>query len=164
MRTRPRIPTGLPKTLAIVGGQAPKAIKKVEAFDFKNECWDKVSQDFMASIWFLAAWNDSSTVSRRGDCVQWSDLGYRGLQWKFESSDSWHLRSSKVRMVARASNGGAKVYSRSRWFQNLNESFENSKKYSSILTKSIQPYSMVDYTQSVVLTAPLVWIRLKFTR
>ena len=32
---------GLPKTLIIVGGQAPKAIKKVEAYDYKNECWEK---------------------------------------------------------------------------------------------------------------------------
>ena len=41
IRTRPRIPMGLPKTLIIVGGQAPKAIKKVEAYDYKNECWEK---------------------------------------------------------------------------------------------------------------------------
>jgi len=44
IRTRPRIPMGLPKTLIIVGGQAPKAIKKVEAYDYKNECWEKLCE------------------------------------------------------------------------------------------------------------------------
>jgi kelch-like protein 2/3 len=38
-RTKPRQPVGLPKVLLVVGGQAPKAIRAVEAFDFKEERW-----------------------------------------------------------------------------------------------------------------------------
>jgi len=34
-RTKPRQPIGLPKVLIVVGGQAPKAIRCVEAYDFK---------------------------------------------------------------------------------------------------------------------------------
>lgn len=34
-RTKPRQPVGLPKVLLVVGGQAPKAIRCVEAYDFK---------------------------------------------------------------------------------------------------------------------------------
>jgi len=73
IRTRPRIPTGLPKTLAIVGGQAPKAIKKVEAFDFKNECWDKLPEMtvrrcragvtvYNNQIWAIGGFNGSLRV------------------------------------------------------------------------------------------------------
>merc|ERR550519_481903 len=73
VRTRPRIPTGLPKTLAIVGGQAPKAIKKVEAFDFKNECWDKLPEMtvrrcragvsvYNNQIWAIGGFNGSLRV------------------------------------------------------------------------------------------------------
>ena len=40
---------GLPKTLIIVGGQAPKAIKKVEAYDYKNECWEKFGSDYFSN-------------------------------------------------------------------------------------------------------------------
>ncbi|OXA37050.1 Ring canal kelch [Folsomia candida] len=34
-RTKPRQPIGLPKVLLVVGGQAPKAIRCVESYDFK---------------------------------------------------------------------------------------------------------------------------------
>jgi len=34
-RTKPRQPVGLPKVLLVVGGQAPKAIRCVESYDFK---------------------------------------------------------------------------------------------------------------------------------
>ena len=46
-RTKPRQPIGLPKVLLVVGGQAPKAIRSVECFDFKEEKWYQVSvKDF----------------------------------------------------------------------------------------------------------------------
>ncbi|XP_021967648.1 ring canal kelch homolog [Folsomia candida] len=38
-RTKPRQPIGLPKVLLVVGGQAPKAIRCVESYDFKDERW-----------------------------------------------------------------------------------------------------------------------------
>ncbi|ELU16789.1 hypothetical protein CAPTEDRAFT_158890 [Capitella teleta] len=38
-RTRARTPIGLPKVLLVIGGQAPKAIRSVECFDFKEEKW-----------------------------------------------------------------------------------------------------------------------------
>jgi kelch-like protein 2/3 len=38
-RTKPRQPIGLPKVLLVVGGQAPKAIRCVESYDFKEERW-----------------------------------------------------------------------------------------------------------------------------
>ncbi|PAA51469.1 hypothetical protein BOX15_Mlig010639g4, partial [Macrostomum lignano] len=43
-RTRPRNPVGLPKILIVIGGQAPKAIRTVECFSFKEERWYPVSE------------------------------------------------------------------------------------------------------------------------
>jgi len=43
-RTKPRQPRGLPKVLLVVGGQAPKAIRSVECYDFKEEKWYQVSE------------------------------------------------------------------------------------------------------------------------
>ncbi|XP_045476736.1 ring canal kelch homolog [Harmonia axyridis] len=43
-RTKPRQPVGLPKVLLVVGGQAPKAIRSVECFDFKEERWYQVAE------------------------------------------------------------------------------------------------------------------------
>ncbi|EEB14853.1 conserved hypothetical protein [Pediculus humanus corporis] len=43
-RTKPRQPIGLPKVLLVVGGQAPKAIRSVECFDFKEEKWYQVTE------------------------------------------------------------------------------------------------------------------------
>lgn len=43
-RTKPRTPVGLPKVLLVVGGQAPKAIRSVEVYDFKEERWYQVSE------------------------------------------------------------------------------------------------------------------------
>ena len=34
-RTKPRQPIGLPKVMLAIGGQAPKAIRSVECYDFK---------------------------------------------------------------------------------------------------------------------------------
>lgn len=73
IRTRPRIPMGLPKTLIIVGGQAPKAIKKVETYDFKNECWEKLAEMtnrrcragvavYNGQIWAIGGFNGSLRV------------------------------------------------------------------------------------------------------
>ncbi|XP_023029645.2 kelch protein [Leptinotarsa decemlineata] len=43
-RTKPRQPVGLPKVLLVVGGQAPKAIRSVECYDFKEERWFQVAE------------------------------------------------------------------------------------------------------------------------
>ncbi|KAG5875409.1 hypothetical protein JTB14_030936 [Gonioctena quinquepunctata] len=43
-RTKPRQPVGLPKVLLVVGGQAPKAIRSVENYDFKEERWFQVAE------------------------------------------------------------------------------------------------------------------------
>ena len=43
-RTRPRTPVGLPKIMYVVGGQAPKAIRSVECYDFKTEQWHQVAE------------------------------------------------------------------------------------------------------------------------
>lgn len=42
-RTKLRSPTGLPKILLVIGGQAPKAIRSVECYDFKDEKWSHIS-------------------------------------------------------------------------------------------------------------------------
>ncbi|XP_014677415.1 PREDICTED: kelch-like protein 3 [Priapulus caudatus] len=42
-RTKPRTPVGLPKVMLVIGGQAPKAIKSVECYDFKEDKWYPVS-------------------------------------------------------------------------------------------------------------------------
>ncbi len=42
-RTKTRTPIGLPKVLLVIGGQAPKAIRSVECFDFKEEKWSQVA-------------------------------------------------------------------------------------------------------------------------
>ena len=43
-RTRPRQPVGLPKILLAIGGQAPKAIRSVEGYDFKEDRWVPISE------------------------------------------------------------------------------------------------------------------------
>ena len=43
-RIRPRQPIGLPKVMLAIGGQAPKAIRSVECYDFKEERWFTVSR------------------------------------------------------------------------------------------------------------------------
>ncbi len=42
-RTKPRQPIGLPKVMLAIGGQAPKAIRNVECYDFKEERWFQVT-------------------------------------------------------------------------------------------------------------------------
>ncbi|CAM2113148.1 unnamed protein product [Caretta caretta] len=43
-RTRLRTPVSLPKLMMVVGGQAPKAIRSVECYDFKEERWHQVAE------------------------------------------------------------------------------------------------------------------------
>ncbi|XP_045213681.1 kelch-like protein 2 [Mercenaria mercenaria] len=43
-RTIPRTPLGLPKVMLVIGGQAPKAIRSVECFDFKEERWFQLAE------------------------------------------------------------------------------------------------------------------------
>ncbi|KAH0616081.1 hypothetical protein JD844_026910 [Phrynosoma platyrhinos] len=43
-RTRLRTPACLPKLMVVVGGQAPKAIRSVECYDFKEERWHQVAE------------------------------------------------------------------------------------------------------------------------
>ena len=44
VKTRPRQPVGLPKLLLAIGGQAPKAIKSVEGYDFAQHKWVQISE------------------------------------------------------------------------------------------------------------------------
>ncbi|KAG8183297.1 hypothetical protein JTE90_025997 [Oedothorax gibbosus] len=43
-RTKPRTPIGRPKILLVAGGQAPKAIRSVECYDFKEERWYQLAE------------------------------------------------------------------------------------------------------------------------
>ncbi|XP_063166873.1 kelch-like protein 2 isoform X2 [Candoia aspera] len=43
-RTKLRTPACLPKLMVVVGGQAPKAIRSVECYDFKEERWHQVAE------------------------------------------------------------------------------------------------------------------------
>ncbi|XP_015140785.1 kelch-like protein 2 isoform X3 [Gallus gallus] len=43
-RTKLRTPVSLPKLMMVVGGQAPKAIRSVECYDFKEERWHQVAE------------------------------------------------------------------------------------------------------------------------
>lgn len=43
-RTKPRNPIGRPKILLVVGGQAPKAIRNVECYDYKEERWYQLAE------------------------------------------------------------------------------------------------------------------------
>lgn len=43
-RTKPRQPIGQPKVMLVVGGQAPKAIRSVECYDFSTETWSNVAE------------------------------------------------------------------------------------------------------------------------
>ncbi|XP_069100019.1 kelch-like protein 2 [Pleurodeles waltl] len=43
-RTRQRTPVSHPKLMVVVGGQAPKAIRSVECYDFKDESWYQVAE------------------------------------------------------------------------------------------------------------------------
>jgi len=42
-RTRPRQPIGLPKVMLAIGGQAPKAVRSVECYSFKEDRWTHLS-------------------------------------------------------------------------------------------------------------------------
>ncbi len=42
-RTRPRQPIGLPKVILSIGGQAPKAVRSVECYTFKEDRWTHLS-------------------------------------------------------------------------------------------------------------------------
>uniref|UniRef100_A0A3B3Q6K2 Kelch like family member 2 n=1 Tax=Paramormyrops kingsleyae TaxID=1676925 RepID=A0A3B3Q6K2_9TELE len=44
IRTRMRTPISLPKVMVVVGGQAPKAIRSVECYDFEEERWYQVAE------------------------------------------------------------------------------------------------------------------------
>ncbi|GAB6019594.1 hypothetical protein CHUAL_014002 [Chamberlinius hualienensis] len=43
-RTKPRTPVSQPKILLVVGGQAPKALRSVEVYDFQEERWYQTSE------------------------------------------------------------------------------------------------------------------------
>ncbi|XP_067671133.1 kelch-like protein 3 [Haliotis asinina] len=43
-RTQPRNPIGLPKVLLVIGGQAPKAIRSVECYDFQDDRWFQLAE------------------------------------------------------------------------------------------------------------------------
>ncbi|XP_014829878.1 PREDICTED: kelch-like protein 2 isoform X2 [Poecilia mexicana] len=43
-RTRMRTPVSCPKVMVVVGGQAPKAIRSVECFDFEEQRWYQVAE------------------------------------------------------------------------------------------------------------------------
>ncbi|XP_073077798.1 kelch-like protein 3 isoform X8 [Manis javanica] len=43
-RTKPRTPVSLPKVMIVVGGQAPKAIRSVERYDFEEDRWDQIAE------------------------------------------------------------------------------------------------------------------------
>ncbi|XP_006059446.2 kelch-like protein 3 isoform X2 [Bubalus bubalis] len=43
-RTKPRTPISLPKVMIVVGGQAPKAIRSVECYDFEEDRWDQIAE------------------------------------------------------------------------------------------------------------------------
>ncbi|KAL5018240.1 hypothetical protein ScPMuIL_003962 [Solemya velum] len=43
-RTLPRTPLGLPKVMLVIGGQAPKAIRSVECYDFKEDRWFQIAE------------------------------------------------------------------------------------------------------------------------
>ncbi|CAH8490674.1 unnamed protein product [Dicrocoelium dendriticum] len=44
-RARPRTPIGLPKVLIVIGGQAPKAIRSVEMYEFRTGLWRSSDTD-----------------------------------------------------------------------------------------------------------------------
>uniref|UniRef100_A0A8C9T9Y6 Kelch like family member 2 n=1 Tax=Scleropages formosus TaxID=113540 RepID=A0A8C9T9Y6_SCLFO len=44
IRTRMRTPVSHPKVMMVVGGQAPKAIRSVECYDFEEERWYQVAE------------------------------------------------------------------------------------------------------------------------
>nr|XP_009862126.1 kelch-like protein 3 [Ciona intestinalis] len=72
-RTRPRTPKGMPKSMLVVGGQAPKAIRSVECYDFKEDRWRQVSEMnsrrcragvsvFQGCVWAVGGFNGSLRV------------------------------------------------------------------------------------------------------
>ncbi|XP_076877444.1 kelch-like protein 3 [Brachyhypopomus gauderio] len=86
-RTRPRTPVSLPKVMVVVGGQAPKAIRSVECYDFQEDRWYQVANlpsrrcragvVFMAGkVYAVGGFNGSLRVRTVDvyDCVrdQWS--------------------------------------------------------------------------------------------
>lgn len=43
-RAKPRKPVNLPQLMLIIGGQAPKAIRNVDAYDFQHDEWHSLSE------------------------------------------------------------------------------------------------------------------------
>uniref|UniRef100_A0A667ZXK2 Kelch like family member 3 n=1 Tax=Myripristis murdjan TaxID=586833 RepID=A0A667ZXK2_9TELE len=86
-RTRPRTPISIPKVMIVVGGQAPKAIRSVECYDFQEDRWYQVADlpsrrcragvVSMAGLVFAIGGFDSSLRERTVDVYdgardQWS--------------------------------------------------------------------------------------------
>ena len=44
MRVSSRQPTNAPKLMLAIGGQAPKAIRNVDAFDFEEQRWAPIAE------------------------------------------------------------------------------------------------------------------------
>ncbi|CAH8617584.1 unnamed protein product [Heterobilharzia americana] len=60
-RTKPRTPVGLPKILLVIGGQAPKAIRSVECFQFQEGSLTSLSNDSVET-------NELSPPSSQASC------------------------------------------------------------------------------------------------
>lgn len=43
-RAKPRKPVNLPRLMLVIGGQAPKAIRNVDAYDLQNDEWRSLSE------------------------------------------------------------------------------------------------------------------------
>jgi len=102
-RTRPRTPKGMPKSLYVVGGQAPKAIRSVECYNFKEDKWRHVTK--------MSARRCRAGVAVYQGCI-WAVGGFNGQLRvrsveKFDPvTDCW---SSGPVMEARRSTLGAAV-------------------------------------------------------
>ncbi|VDP73334.1 unnamed protein product, partial [Schistosoma curassoni] len=73
-RTKPRTPVGLPKILLVIGGQAPKAIRSVECFEFQGGSWTSLSSDFVqrdnsSSSTSQLVFNPSASQSTSNSCA-----------------------------------------------------------------------------------------------
>lgn len=72
-RTKPRTPNKLPRSLYVVGGQAPKAIRSVECYNFKEDSWKQMTKMtarrcragvavYQGCIWAVGGFNGSLRV------------------------------------------------------------------------------------------------------
>ena len=97
-RTKPRQPIGLPKVMLAIGGQAPKAIRSVECYDFKVRGIESKSSENQRHKGYISGRpmvplvrDARQTLQVRRDCGQRPSIRGWRIQRQPPGEDSGHV-------------------------------------------------------------------------